>query len=404
MTRNDIAIALERRLQKENDQPVAFPSYDNALDRLASEKLTFYLGIDATGPHVHIGHTIPLLLLKSLASFGHEIIVLLGDFTSRVGDPTDKMATRTALTEKDVEKNMSTYLSQIEKILPKKSFHVRHNSSWLRKMSLEKILELSGHVTVQQMMARDMFQKRKEEEKPIFISEFMYPLMQGYDSVAMDVDGEVGGNDQTFNMLMGRDLLKIYADKEKVVLPTRLLVDAASGKKVSKTEGGFIALDDEPAMIFEKVSRTIPNEMIRTVFELCTELPMDNIAERQRKAEASGDWRAFNLDLASELIRMYHGEKNADHARVQYEKASKGEVADEEAVSVGSDASNQSMTTVVSGALNTSKSDATRLIKQKAVTKNGELVEDALGPSGVQEGDVLRVGSHRPFRITLKDK
>lgn len=402
MGRNDIARALERRLQHDENGPVGFPSYENVLERLSSEKLTIYLGIDATGPHVHIGHSIPLLLLKDLASFGHDIIVLLGDFTSRIGDPTDKATVRTVLSEQQVKENLKTYLQQIEKLLPKKSFHVRYNSKWLRKMNLEKVLELSSQVTVQQMMVRDMFQRRKEEEKPIYISEFMYPLMQGYDSVAMDVDGEVGGNDQTFNMLIGRDLLKSYAGKEKLVLPTRLLVDAATGKKISKTEGSFIALDDRPEIIFEKVSRTIPDEMLKTVFELCTDLSLDDIQERHKQAEESGNWRDYNLFLAHQLVRMYYDEKTAARAREQYLRAVQGSVIlDDEAIEVSGD-TETSMAALLSEALDVSRSEAKRLIHQKAVTRNGELVTDALGPSGVQSGDVLRVGSHRPFRITLK--
>lgn len=401
MNRNDTQRILERRLQFDDDGPIAFPSYERVLERLSTEKLSIYWGIDPTGSELHIGHTVQLLLLKDLAALGHEIILVIGDFTARIGDPTDKSSARVVLTEKEIKENQKTYLKQVEKILPKKSFHVRYNSSWLKKMTLEKILELTGKVTVQQMMAREMFQKRKEEEKPIFMSEFLYPLMQGYDSVAMDIDGEVGGNDQTFNMLIGRDLLKVYSNKDKIVLPTRLLVNVSSGKKISKTEGGFVALDDRPEVIFEKVSRSFPNEMIKTIYELNTEVSLEEINERQRKAEESGDWRSYNLDLATELVRMYHGEDEANKARERYESAVQGSVEDDEAVKVSADKSTP-MSHLLAEVLNISKSEAKRLVEQKAVTRNGKLVTSALGPSGIQTGDVLRVGSHRPFRITLE--
>lgn len=401
MNRDDVAAALKRRLQHEEGQPAAFPSFDNVLERLSTEKLTIYLGIDPTGSQVHIGHSVPILLLKDLASFGHDIILLIGDFTARIGDPTDKSAARAALSEKEVKENYKNYLKQVERLIPKRTFHVRYNSSWLQKMNLEKVLELTGQVSVQQMMARDMFQKRKSDEKPIYVSEFLYPLMQGYDSVAMDVDGEAGGNDQTFNMLVGRDLLKTYADKEKIVLPTRLLVDASSGKKLSKTEGGFIALDDEPSVIFEKVSRTIPDDMIRTVFELCTELPMKEIQERHTQAEESGDWRDYNLSLAYELVSMYYDEDEAEKAKERYLAAVSGDaVEDAEAVKIDADKETP-MTRVLAQALDISRSEAKRLIEQKAVTRNGKLVTDALGESDITTGDVLRVGSHRPFRVTV---
>jgi tyrosyl-tRNA synthetase len=268
-------------------------------------------------------------------------------------------------------------------------------------MSFEKIAELGSHVTVQQMIARDMFQDRIKAEKPIFVSEFLYPLMQGYDSVALDIDGEIGGNDQTFNMLVGRDLLKIYRQKDKLVLPVRLLVDPTTGRKIGKSEGGFIALRDAPEIIFEKVTRTIPNEAIKNVFILCTEVSESDIETMHERAKETGEWRAFNLSLAEELVRMYHGEKAVRPAREAYERSVTGSVTeDDEAVLVKGTA-HTSMAHILATALSVSKSEAKRLIEQRAVTKNGELVTDPLGPSGAQDGDVLRVGSHRPFRIQL---
>ena len=188
-----------------------FPSKEKAAKIMGSGKqLVFYLGIDPTGPSIHQGHTIPLLLLKQLAGLGHKVILLIGDFTARIGDPTDKDAARTALSKEEVEQNMKTYVGQAKKILKDVDFEVKYNSKWLDKMSFAEVIKLTSHATVQQMTARDMFQERIKKEKPIFVHEFLYPLMQGYDSVAMEVDGEVGGNDQTFNMLVGRDLQKIY--------------------------------------------------------------------------------------------------------------------------------------------------------------------------------------------------
>lgn len=398
---DQITQALRRRLHHKDGQPVCFPSFQEAVKRLSEQKLRIYLGIDATSPHLHIGHTIPLLLLKDLSAFGHEIIVLLGDFTSRIGDPTDKMAARTAQTEEQVSENIKTYLDQIHQVLPENLFTVRRNSEWLRAMTFDKVADLASHVTVQQMQARDMFQERIKQEKPIFVSEFLYPLMQGYDSVAMEVDAEVGGNDQTFNMLVGRDLEKDYLEKDKLVLPTKLLVDAATGRKISKSEGGLIALDDDPATIFEKVSRSIPNDMIQTVFQLATDVPGEETEERYAAAQESGDWRAYNLDLATTIVKMYYDEETAQKEREEYERVAHGETPEDiKEVRVDGDSST-TMTHILAEALEISRSEAKRLIDQKAVTRNGQPVVDALGPGGIEDEDVLRVGSHRPFRVKL---
>lgn len=369
---NKIDELLTRRFEN------VFPSKDEAVSRLNEGKpLKVYLGIDPTGPQIHLGHTIPLLFLKQLAELGHKPVLLFGDFTARIGDPTDKEAARTALTEAQVKENMSTYLDQVRKILPKGSFELKYNSKWLAKMNLENILELGSKATVQQMIQRDMFQERIKNEKPIFISEFLYPLMQGYDSVAMEVDGEVGGNDQTFNMLVGRDLVKSMLGKDKLVFATRLLADAASGKKMSKTEGGFIAINDAPKDIFEKVQNTIPDEMVRTVFELCTEVVLGSV-----------DWdrkpTALKEDLAFELVRMYHGEKEAEKAKLDWRK-------EDEFIGAG-----LRLVEFVSKSATISMSSAKDLLTQNAVEVNRNSNND--WNYEVQKGDIIKIGKKRPIK------
>ncbi|MFA6355172.1 MAG: tyrosine--tRNA ligase, partial [Candidatus Paceibacterota bacterium] len=212
------------------------------------EKLTIYLGIDPTGPTLHLGHAIPIKKLSELQKAGHKIILLMGDFTAMIGDPTDKGAARKQLTHKQVMTNLKNYKKQASSLISftgKNPAQIKFNSKWLGKMNFEEVLSLASNMTVQQMLERDMFKKRVEEEKPIYLHEFMYPLMQGYDSVAMKVDGEIGGNDQTFNMLCGRDLMKTISGKEKFVITMKLLEDN-SGKKMGKTEGNMIALSDTP--------------------------------------------------------------------------------------------------------------------------------------------------------------
>ncbi|MCR4314043.1 MAG: tyrosine--tRNA ligase, partial [Candidatus Uhrbacteria bacterium] len=233
-----------------------FPSREFLEARLKEGKqLSLYLGIDPTGPDLHIGHSIQLRKLRQFQDLGHKVILLIGDFTGMIGDPTDKSATRVRLTREQVLANAEKYKEQASKILDfggKNPVELRYNSEWHAKLSLTEVLELAAHFTVPQMLARDMFKKRMQEGKDVYMHEFLYPLMQGYDSVAMDVDGEVGGNDQTFNMLAGRDLMKAMQGKEKFVIAGKLLADP-TGKKMGKSEGNMITLGDSSDDMFGKI-------------------------------------------------------------------------------------------------------------------------------------------------------
>lgn len=366
-----------------------FPSREEAEKRLREgKKLRVYLGIDPTGPDLHLGHTIPLLFLKQLLELGHQPTLLIGDFTARIGDPTGKDVARKPLNEKEVKDNMKNYLSQVHKILPKGSFEVKYNSSWLSKMSFEEIVGLASNVTVQQMISRDMFQERIKDERPIGLHEFLYPLMQGYDSVAMEIDGEVGGNDQTFNMLVGRDLEKKMLNKDKLVFATRLLVDAESGKKMSKTEGGLISLSDSPQDMFGKTMKTVPDEMIVTVFELCTEKPLEWV-----QGKKTSDLYGLKKELAYELVKMYHGDKEATKAKEEWDRVfSKGELPSEmEEVEGGR------LVDVVEVSGGVSSTQAKRLIDQGATRVNGEVVKE--WDRQVNKGDVVQIGPKKFVRV-----
>jgi len=360
----------------------AYPTSEAAIERLSSnEKLTLYLGIDPTGPQLHVGHTIPLLVLRDMAKLGHDVVLLIGDFTARIGDPTGKNSTRGALNIEDIESNMSTYVQQVEKILEPGTFRVVYNSEWLGALTMSEILRLAGMVTVQQMIQRDMFQERIKAEKPIFLNEFMYPLMQGYDSVALRTDGEVGGNDQTFNMLMGRELEREILGKDKLVLATRLLVNAVSGKKMSKSEGTLIAVNDSAQEIRRKILAT-DDGMIRELFLLCTDVPTDVVDMWQPDGGVSEKPREAKEALAAELIRMYHGEGAVDLAT----QATISEAAGlplAEAL-------------IVSGVADTT-SAAKRLIDQGAVRVNGEVAKR--WDVEVKEGDEIKAGKGKFLKV-----
>jgi tyrosyl-tRNA synthetase len=374
-----------------------FPSKERAAEIMGSGKqLVFYLGIDPTGPEIHLGHTIPLLLLKQIAKLGHQIILLIGDFTARIGDPTDKEAARVALTEAEIKQNMKTYVEQVKKILGNTDFEVEYNSKWLSKMSFEDVIKLASRVTVKQMLARDMFRERLEKEKPIYVHEFLYPLMQGYDSVAMQVDGEVGGNDQTFNMLVGRDLEKEYLHKDKLVFTTRLLVDAETGKKISKTEGSFVAVDDSPGNIFGKIM-AMSDSAIVPLFSHTTEVSNEKISEVKSRLEKGENPKVIKEELAYELVRMYRGEKEAIRAREEFMKVFvEGQLPEKiKEFKMGSGPTKLTESLKESG-LASSMSEAKRLIEQKAVSVNDKVVES--WDYEIKKGDVIKVGPRKFVR------
>lgn len=352
---------------------------------MSGKQLTLYTGYDPTAPTLHIGHGISMLKLRQFQELGHKIIMLVGDFTAMIGDPTDKSAARTRLTPQQVKENYKLYKRQASTILDfsgRNKAEVRFNSKWLSKLSFAEVVELSSHFTVQQMLERDMFERRmsfkmrcnicnfdweiqatilpgqgvrsKDSGKdlnnqyicpncktdhnsqeaaeksvvmgrptftltnpsPVFLHEFFYPLMQGYDSVAMGVDGEVGGNDQIFNMLAGRDLMKELKKKEKFVLAIRLLTDA-NGKKMSKTEGNMIAFSDSPEDVFGKVMRWT-DEMILNGFELCTRVPMDEVRVMSGAMKSGANPRDFKLRLAYEVTKTFLGEAAAKRGQENF--------------------------------------------------------------------------------------
>lgn len=374
------------------------PSKEKAVEMLKSgRKLSFYLGIDPTGPDIHLGHTTNLLFLKKLKHLGHRIILLIGDFTAKVGDPTGKESARKKLSEKEVEENMKTYLEQVYKILPEGSFDVDYNSRWWKKMSWDDGMELASNFTVQQMLVRDMFQKRVQEQKPIYLQEFMYPLMQGYDSVAMKVDGEVGGTDQTFNMLVGRDLERIILSKEKLVFTTKLLEDPKTCKKMmNKSEGQYISLNYSSKDMFGKIM-AMSDSTILPLFENTTEVPETRIREIKSKIDEGENPKKFKEELALELVRMYHGDKEAQKALDEWEKVFSNKERPSEIEEAPGDGM-KLVDFITEHALATSSSEAKRLLDQGSVSINEEVVKE--WGHTLKKGDVIRVGPRKFLKVS----
>jgi len=284
---------------------------------LSDKKIRLYYGVDPTGSVLHLGHAVNLWKLRDFQDLGHEVILLIGDFTARIGDPTGKDAARKPLSEKEVKENFKSYKRQVSKILDFKKVKIKYNSDWLAKLKFEDILKLSSNFTVQQMIQRDMFQRRLKDNLPISLQEFMYPLMQGYDSVVLDVDLEIAGNDQTFNALAGRTLQKIYNNKDKDVLTCKLLL-GTDGRKMSKTFNNFIAIEDNPIDMYGKVM-SIKDELIDQYFELATRISKGEILQ----AKALANPRDQKAKLAKAIVKLYYGESEAENAEQEFDKVHK---------------------------------------------------------------------------------
>ena len=356
-------------------------------------QLTLYTGYDPTAPTLHIGHAITMMKLRQFQDLGHKVIMLIGDFTGMIGDPTDKTSARTQLTREQVLENCKNYQAQASTILNfegENAVEVKYNGEWLGKMNFADILDLTSHFTVDRLMERDMFAKRKTENKPIFLHEFMYPVMQAYDSVAMDVDGEVGGNDQTYNMLAGRDLMKDLKNKEKFVLTTKLLVDS-SGKKMGKSEGNMIALSDTPEDMFGKVMSWTDDMMLKG-FELCTTLPMSEVGEVEKELKAGTNPRDIKLRLAGEVVKTFLGEESAVKAQEYFISTfSKKENPDEMPEIKPSVYEIASL--LVEAKVCKSKSEARQVIDQGGVSINDEKVAKSNYTAVIKAGDIVKKGS-----------
>lgn len=365
----------------------------------SGKKIKLYNGIDPTG-RLHLGHMVVLRKLRQFQDLDHEIIVLIGDFTARIGDPTDKLSTRKQLTKKQVEENATDYKKLIGKILDLKKTNVRffHNEEWSNKLKPEDMLEIASYFTVSQLLERDMFQKRIKEGKEIYIHEFLYPIFQAYDSVTMDVDMEVGGNDQTFNMLAGRTLMKKLKNKEKFVLTTKLLTDP-TGNKMGKTEGNSITLDEKPTEMFGKIMAW-PDEMIVLGCELLTDVSQEEIKNMQQHLK-SHDVNPMDLKkrLAREIVTQLHSSKEAAEAQEEFERVSqKKEIPTEGLIEVALRGNATIKSILVDSGIAPSASEVARVINAGGVDINDQVVKDQQF-SEIKKGDIIRFGKRKYIKI-----
>ena len=365
---------------------------------MSGKKLKLYLGIDPTGPALHLGHLVQILKLKQFQNLGHKVILLIGDFTAQIGDPSDKAAVRKQLTHGQVMENCQNYKKQVGKILDLEKIEFKFNSKWLGKLNFADIIKLSSYFTAQQTLARDMFKKRIEAGKDLFLHEFLYPLMQAYDSIFMDVDLEVGGNDQMFNMLAGRTLMKKMKNKEKYVMTTKLLEDP-TGKKMGKTEGNMVALNLRAEDMYGKIM-SWPDGFIMPGFELATRISAKELArvgEDLKNGKANP--RDLKMELAREIIRMFYGEKKAKEAEDYFVKTVQKKETPEE-VETQNFASVRSMNVVdllVKINLASSKSEARRLIEQGGIRAGGDVIKNVKQKIKISKKGVLVQRGKRRF-------
>jgi tyrosyl-tRNA synthetase len=356
-----------------------YPNYE-ALEKklLSGERLRLYCGYDPSAPSLHVGNAISINKLGQFQALGHEVVFLIGDFTGLIGDPTDKKAVRKKLTREEVLKNAQDYKAQAAAYLkfdgdnPAK---VRYNSEWNSKLNFSDLIELASNFTVQRMMQRDMFQKRLAEEKPIYLHEFLYPLTQAYDSVALDVDMEIGGNDQMFNMMCGRDLLKTLKNKEKFVLTMKLLVDDG-GKKMGKSEGNAVFLNETSDNMYGQLM-SWPDGALASALELCTNLPFDEVKELIKKMTVGKiNPRDVKMILAKEITRINYGAKVAEVAQENFIKTvQKKELPTEIKTWSAKQEKYNLVDLLVLTELANSKTEARRLIEQGAIKlREGEKI------------------------------
>jgi len=368
---------------------------------LNEKKISIYLGIDPTGSTLHLGHAISLIKLRLFQELGHKIILLIGSFTATIGDPTDKFATRKPLTKEEVLENCKEYKKQAAKIIKfdgDNPAEFKFNGDWLEKMSFTDVVDLASNFTVQQLLERDMFDKRMKAGKPISMHEFLYPLMQGYDSVAMEIDGEIGGNDQTFNMLAGRTLVKKLQNREKFVMTTKILEDP-NGEKMGKTTGNMITLKDSADQMFGAVM-SWTDGMILPGFELCTLYPTEKIAEVKKKIEAGENPRDMKFLLAKEIIKIYYDTESGEKAQENFIKQfQKNEIPDD-IPEYKLEEPNTILKILVDTKMVSSNGDGRRMMQQNAVKLDGKIKTEFFELIEEAKGQVLQVGKKKFVKIS----
>lgn len=378
---------------------------DELIEKLKSGKpLTVKAGFDPTAPDLHLGHTVLINKLRTFQQLGHNVVFLIGDFTGLIGDPTGKNVTRKPLSKDQVLENAKTYQEQVFKILDPEKTEIRFNSEWMDKLGADGMIKLAASQTVARMLERDDFKKRYTTGQPIAIHEFLYPLVQGWDSVALESDVELGGTDQRFNLLMGRELQKEQGQSQQAIVMVPLLEGLDGVQKMSKSLNNYIGITDTPNEMFGKVM-SISDELMWRYYDLVSFLPLDDIAALKARVENGENPRDIKIMLAKEIIARFHDDDAAEKAHQDFiQRFQKNAIPDdmpeldielgEEGIAIGN--------LLKQASLVASTSDAMRMIKQGAVKIDGEKVEDTRLVLNQAGENVYQVGKRKFARITLK--
>jgi len=381
------------------DQIIGREELEEAL--ATKRKLRIKFGVDPTRPDIHIGHAVVLRQLRKFQELGHTIIFLIGDYTTKIGDPSGKSKTRPVLSDDEIKANAKTYLDQVGKILDVKRAEIRYNSEWLGNLSFADLLKLASHLSVAQLIERDDFHNRLKAGQELALHELLYPLMQAYDSVALEADVEFGGTDQLFNLLAGRGLQKKLGQRPQVVFISELLVGTDGVKKMSKSLDNYIGITDEPVDMYGKVM-SIPDSLIGPYYKLCTEMSLSVIDELVKTLAGGANPRDAKASLAREIVRIYHGEAAALKSEENWNKQFRdgGRPADIPKFTLAAHHIDL-LDVLIEAGLAGSKSDGRRLLQQGGVRLNDQVLDYESMPK-LHTGVVLQVGKRRYLEFVVK--
>lgn len=366
-----------------------------------NRSLIVKLGLDPSAPDIHLGHAVVLRKMKQMQDLGHKVVIIIGDFTGMIGDPTGKSKARKQLTKEEVLENAKTYERQIFKILDKDKTELRFNSEWLSTLNFKEVVELASKYTVARMLEREDFKNRFNNQLSIGIHEFFYPLMQGFDSVALKSDIELGGTDQRFNILMGRTLQKDYGQECQAAIFMPLLEGLDGVEKMSKSLGNYIGINESAKDIYVKAMQ-IPDELIIKYFNLATDIHPDEIAVIEGKLKAGANPRDIKMILAKEIATLYHNEKEAEEAEEHFKSLFQKNEIPEDILEVKIKRETLLIDAILSCKLVSSKSEVKRLILQGGVKINGEKVTD-INKGNLKNEDIVQVGKRKFLKILIDE-
>ena len=359
--------------------------------------LRVYCGFDVTAPDLHLGHTIPIRKLRQFQDFGHDVTFVIGTFTTLIGDPSDRDEARVIALKEQIMNNAKTYAEQAFKILDKKKTHIRYNYDWLSKLTFTDVISMASCFTVQQFLVRDRIQKRLEKNDPIWLREFLYPLAQGYDAVHLKTDVQIGATEQLFNLMACRRLQEAFGQKPQVCITFPVLVGIDGADRMSKSRGNYIGIDEPPETIYGK-TMSIPDSILLQYFELLIDITAEELTVMKKQLAGGANPMQLKKRLAFDIVKQYHGEKKAQEAEAHFEKTVQNKELPNE-IEEYKLTENMSISQLLAqSGLAASRSEATRLIKQGAVTINGEKISDA--NQIVAKGVTIKVGKRRYLKTT----